>query len=78
MSVPAVVADSPSAISGGDGDTGRPAGIVPVLMTVATYGVVAGFVAVVVRNVRPETSLPVWPTVVAGCGIGLVYRSSCG
>ena len=74
LPAPSVVAASPSAISRGDGAPGTPARIVPVVVTVATYGVVAGIVALVVRNVRPDTSLPLWPTVVAGCAVGLVYE----
>jgi len=73
-SAAAVVAGSPSAISPSDGETGSPARVVTVVVTIATYGVVAGIVALVVRNVRPETWLPVWPTVLVGCGVGLVYE----
>jgi len=67
---PSVLAPSASAISTGDGATGSPARVVPVIVTVVTYGVVAGIVALVVGNVGPETSLPVWPTVGAGCAVG--------
>jgi DivIVA domain-containing protein len=69
-----VAADSPSAISRGENATAGPARVIPVVVTMATYGVVAGIAAVVVRNVRPGTSLPVWPVVAVGCVVGLVYE----
>lgn len=69
-----VVVDAPSAISRGEGGTGGPARVIPVVVTIGTYGVVAGITAVVLRNVRPGTSLPVWPVVAVGCAVGLVYE----
>lgn len=72
--VPTVVAESPSAISPGDGDTGSPTRVVPVVVTIMPCGVVAGVVALVVRNLRPDTSFQLWPTVLVGCAFGLVYE----
>lgn len=69
-----VAAELPSAISTGDGALVRALTILPVLGTALTFGFVAGIAGAVVRHVWSGTPLPVWPSVVAGFGLGLVYR----
>jgi DivIVA domain-containing protein len=79
-SEPAVVADpssamtsSPSAISRGDGTTRSALRALHVVVSIVTFGVIAGMVALVVRNLRADMAPPLWPTVLVGCGVGLVY-----